>query len=95
MSSSSELILAKNYCSEADFVGEQGHIAEAVNIPLEALPDRLEEISEFQERPILIICRTDKRSAKAAQLLARKGFGDVHVARGGMTNWNKAGYPVT
>jgi len=87
-------LLVLDVRGEQDFVGEQGHIEQAVNIPLEALQDRLEEISEFQERPVLIVCRTDKRSAKAAQLLAQKGFGDVHVARGGMTNWNKAGYPV-
>ncbi len=91
---SGDQLLVLDVRSEADFVGDQGHIAEAVNIPLEALQDRLEEINEYQERPVLIVCRTDKRSAKAAQFLAQKGFGDVHVARGGMTDWNKSGYPV-
>jgi rhodanese-related sulfurtransferase len=27
-------------------------------------------------------------------MLAAAGFGNVFVLRGGMENWNKAGYPV-
>jgi uncharacterized membrane protein YdjX (TVP38/TMEM64 family)/rhodanese-related sulfurtransferase len=79
----------------ADFVGEQGHIAGATNIALEELSARLEDISDYQERPVYIVCRTDKRSAKAALLLAERGFADVHVARGGMTDWIRNGYPVS
>jgi uncharacterized membrane protein YdjX (TVP38/TMEM64 family) len=81
--------------SGADFVGEQGHIAGATNISLEELSARLEDISDYQERPVYIVCRTDKRSAKAALLLAERGFADVHVARGGMTDWIRNGYPVS
>lgn len=79
----------------ADFVGEQGHIAGATNIALEELSARLEDISDYQERPVYIVCRTDKRSARAALLLAERGFADVHVARGGMTDWIRNGYPVS
>lgn len=78
----------------ADFVGEQGHIEGAVNIAVEELPDRLEEISGYIERPVAIVCRTDKRSAKAALLLAEHGYHDVHVVRGGMTKWIAAQLPV-
>lgn len=77
-----------------DFVGEQRHIDGAVNIPVEALAGRMEDIVESMERPVAVICRTDRRSAKAAQILARSGFADVHVVRGGMTDWLKHGYPV-
>ena len=87
-------ILVLDVRSAQDFTGEQGHIAGAKNIPLEALPERLAELGEYEERPIMIVCRTDKRSARAAALLARAGFADVHVARGGMTDWHKQGYPV-
>ena len=77
-----------------DFVGEQGHIDSAVNIAVEELPDRMDELSEYIEHPVAIVCRTDKRSAKAALLLAEKGFNDVHVVRGGMTKWIEAKLPV-
>lgn len=77
-----------------DFVGEQGHIDSAVNIAVEELPDRMGELTQYVERPIALVCRTDKRSAKAAMLLTRQGFHDVHVVRGGMTKWIEAGLPV-
>ncbi len=78
----------------ADFVGAQGHIATATNLPLEELPTRLAELSEDPEIPIAIVCRTDRRSAKAAALLARHGFADARVVRGGMTAWLARGWPV-
>lgn len=77
----------------ADFVGEQGHLTVARNLPLEELPDRLDELGEDPERTIAIVCRTDRRSAKAAALLTRRGFADVHVVRGGMTAWLERGWP--
>lgn len=75
--------------SADEFFGDQGHIPGATNIPLEKLEERLIELADFEEKPIAIVCRTDKRSAKAAQLLSQQGFADVHVVRGGMTVWNK------
>ncbi len=79
----------------ADFEGEQGHIDGATHIALEELPARMDDISGYQERPVFIVCRTDRRSAKAALLLAERGFADVHVVSGGMTEWIRNGYPVT
>jgi len=77
-----------------DFIGEQGHIDGAMNIAIEQLPARLPELAEFTEQPIALVCRTDKRSAKAAILLAQQGFHDIHVVRGGMAKWIEAGLPV-
>lgn len=87
-----EDLLVLDVRSAEDFVGQQGHINGATNIPLEAMPDRLAELGEYEERPIILVCRTDRRSSQAAQLLTREGFVDVHVARGGMTEWNAAGF---
>jgi uncharacterized membrane protein YdjX (TVP38/TMEM64 family)/rhodanese-related sulfurtransferase len=78
-----------------EFGGEQGHIAGARNIPLDELAKRVNEIEPYRGRPIAIVCRTDKRSATAAQLLATGGFAKIRVARGGMTEWNRSGFPVT
>jgi uncharacterized membrane protein YdjX (TVP38/TMEM64 family) len=73
---------------------EQGRIPCAHNIPLEELPGRLAELNAYLKRPIAIVCRTDKRSSAAAQLLSGKGFSDVRVTRGGMTDWTRSGFPV-
>ena len=79
---------------EEDFVGEQGHIPQARNIPLESLEARLDELENFLEHPVALVCRTDRRSAQAARILTAKGFADIHVVVGGMTAWNSRGWPV-
>ena len=78
----------------ADFTGEQGHIAGALSLPLEALPARLAELADHKQQPIRLVCRTDRRSAQAALLLAEAGYTDVRVIRGGMTAWCANGWPV-
>jgi uncharacterized membrane protein YdjX (TVP38/TMEM64 family) len=47
-----------------DYVGEQGHIEDAVNIPVEELQQRMDEIGNYLEQPVAIVCRTDKRSTR-------------------------------
>lgn len=77
-----------------EFTGPLGHIEAALNIPLSELPDRLTEINAFQARPVILVCRTDKRSASAAAMLGAAGFSDVSVLRGGMEQWNRDGRPI-
>jgi uncharacterized membrane protein YdjX (TVP38/TMEM64 family) len=87
-------LLVLDVRTAGDFVGEQGHIEGALNVPLEVLEERLAALGDDPERPIVLVCRTDRRSAKAAGVLARNGFAEVHVVQGGMTAWHAAGWPV-
>ncbi|MEE4237044.1 MAG: rhodanese-like domain-containing protein, partial [Anderseniella sp.] len=89
-----EDVLMLDVRSAADFVGEQGHIAAARNIPLDELPARLAELQDYKQRPIRLLCRTDRRSAEAARMLAEAGFVDAQVIQGGMTAWRARGWPV-
>jgi rhodanese-related sulfurtransferase len=77
-----------------EFHGPLGHVANALNLPVSELPNRLTQINVFKDKPIILICRTDKRAANAAALLRESGFRDVHVLRGGMEQWNENGLPV-
>jgi uncharacterized membrane protein YdjX (TVP38/TMEM64 family)/rhodanese-related sulfurtransferase len=79
----------------ADFTGEQGHIEQAMLIPLEELPHRVNEIKNYKTKTIVTICRTDRRSSQAAKTLSNLGFENVKVARMGMTDWNKNNYPLS
>jgi len=89
-----EDILLLDVRTSDDYVGEQGHVKGSVLIPLEELEKRLSEIENFQEKTVMTICRTDRRSAKAAQILTKHGFADVHVISNGMTAWHEAGYLI-
>jgi len=76
------------------FMGQPGHVPGARNIPLDDLPHRLHELADATERPIALVCDTERRCARATDLLVRHGFADVHEVQGGMPAWRDAGLPV-
>jgi rhodanese-related sulfurtransferase len=76
-----------------EFTGPLGHIANARNVPIGELERRLAELAGL-EQPIVLVCRTDKRSAAAARTLDAAGFIRLHVLRRGMEQWNELGYAV-
>jgi phage shock protein E len=53
----------------------------AVNIPLNELPGRLNELGP-KDRPLVLYCASGARSAQAARLLKQEGFADVVNAGG-------------
>jgi uncharacterized membrane protein YdjX (TVP38/TMEM64 family)/rhodanese-related sulfurtransferase len=77
-----------------EFTGPLGHIAEAQNLPVGELSQRLPELETLKEKSVVLVCRTDKRSANGAALLREAGFRNVRVLRGGMQRWNQNGLPV-
>jgi rhodanese-related sulfurtransferase/membrane protein DedA with SNARE-associated domain len=77
-----------------EFTGPLGHIATARNIPITELNNRLAELAGLEQKPIVLVCRTDKRSTAAAQTLHAAGFSHVRVLRQGMQRWNEAALPV-
>lgn len=89
-----EKLLLLDVRSAADFAGEKGHIAGALNIPLEELAARQGELESRREQPVLLVCTTDRRSSRAAAQLAAAGFARVQVVQGGMNAWRDRGWPV-
>lgn len=89
-----EKLLLLDVRSAADFAGEKGHIASALNLPLEELAARQGELESRREQPVLLVCTTDRLSSKAAAQLAAAGFAKVQVVQGGMTAWRERGWPV-
>jgi rhodanese-related sulfurtransferase len=77
-----------------EFAGELGHLAGARNIPLSELPQHLRDLGRFREHQVVLVCRTQMRSAKAAALLQQAGFRDVAVLRGGMVEWARRKSPA-
>jgi len=89
-----EPVLVLDVRDAAEFNGQEGHIPGATNLPLAELPARVTELDDRRQAAIHLVCRTDRRSAQAAGLLADAGFADVRVVRGGMTAWRAMGGPV-
>ena len=68
-----------------------GHIEGAVNIPVDSLQQRLDEVS--RDLPVIVYCRTGNRSAPAAQILVNAGYIQVYDL-GGIQSWITAGFPI-
>ena len=71
-----------------------GHAPGSVLIPLGQLSSRLNEIRGYEGKPVVLICRSGQRSARAAEVLVKAGFTSVHNVQGGMLAWEKAALPV-
>jgi hydroxyacylglutathione hydrolase len=69
----------------------EGHISEALNIPLAELPDRLDEIPEG---PVVVHCQGGSRSAVAASILQLRGRNHVSNMAGGFSEWVRKGKDV-
>lgn len=71
-----------------------GHIPDAKNIPLSKLAERANELRKFQQKPVVVNCQGDMRSANAFDQLKKAGFTNLYNLRGGLRAWNEAKLPV-
>jgi rhodanese-related sulfurtransferase len=77
-----------------EFSGPLGHISGARNVPVGELPAVLPELAR-EGRPVVVVCKTDRRSSMAAHQLQEAGVPSVSVLRGGMEQWRALGLPVS
>lgn len=75
-----------------EFYGELGHLAGAELVPLSTLPTQAARWN--RDEPIVLVCRSGRRSGDAARLLAQRGFRHVFNFTGGMLAHNAAGLPT-
>ena len=64
-----------------------GAVPGVVNIPMDDVPGRLNELPEDRTIPIVVICQSGARSAEVSVYLDRKGFTSVHNLAGGTYSW--------
>jgi len=63
----------------------ESHIDGARLIPIGTIPDHLSEIP--RDTPVVVICRSGNRSAKATDYLMTRGYTNVENMIGGMNAW--------
>jgi rhodanese-related sulfurtransferase len=71
-----------------------GHIINALNIPLNGFKNQLGQLEKHKSKPIVACCRSGSRSAMAVRVLRKAGFEKAHNLRGGMLAWESANLPV-
>lgn len=59
-----------------------------ISIPLDELEDRMDELSEYRDREIVVYCRSGARSARAVSMLQQAGFSHARNLEGGVLAWS-------
>ena len=77
----------------ADF--SQGHIINALNLPMNGFKNQIGTLQKYKDRPILVNCRSGSQSSMACQQLRKEGFQSVYNLRGGILAWQSANLPLT
>jgi len=67
---------------------KQGHIPQAELLPLPKIIAKPADLP--RDRKIVLVCRTGRRSTRAAQILHDQGFRNIYMLRGGIRAWEAA-----
>ena len=78
-----EEVILLDVRTEEEFV--TGHIVNAINIPVDDLEYRLDELQD-KESKMLVYCKSGTRSAIACEILEANGFTNVYNM-GGVVDW--------
>ena len=69
-----------------------GHVPGAVNIPYDQVAARLAEVPK--DKDVVLYCRSGRRAALAAEVLAANGYSRLGYLEGDMPAWIGKGRPV-
>ncbi len=72
-----------------------GKILNSITIPLGELDKRLDKLQKYKDSPLIVVCQSGSRSARACSLLRKQGFTSVYNLRGGIMAWSNAGLPLS
>ena len=79
-------------CEPAEFAA--GHIVGSKNIPLADLQAKLAAAAKNKGLPLILVCQSGARSARAMATAKTLGYEQVHSLGGGLTAWKSAGLPL-
>lgn len=74
---------------------KEGYIEGAQNIDFFS-PTFDSDIKKLdQTKPVILYCRSGKRSAKSSKKLLKAGFSEVYDLGGGIIRWKEEGFKIT
>lgn len=73
---------------------ETGHLRNAQNIDLKSEDFKRMILRLDKKRPVLVYCRSGKRSVKAAKIIKNEGFVKIINLEGGILEWENSGLPI-
>lgn len=77
----------------ADF--KKGSIVNSRNVPMSQLESKLSSLEDNSDNPIIVVCNMGQSSGRAATTMAKQGFKQVFVLKGGLEGWKAEGLPLS
>ncbi len=71
-----------------------GHIVDSRHVPYSKFEKHIAELSDWQEKPLVLVCKLGTHSSSAGKMLAAKGFQRVHRLGGGIAEWQAQQLPL-
>jgi rhodanese-related sulfurtransferase len=72
----------------------QGHIAGALNIPVDQVAARHGALGVGRDREVVVYCQSGKRAARARQTLESLGYSNVRLLEGSVQGWKAERRPL-
>lgn len=66
---------------------DSGHIKNAILIPYDQINQNIDRIKQYKDKPVLVYCRTGRRSAIAVKVLIDNGYSKIYHMYEGITMW--------
>jgi rhodanese-related sulfurtransferase len=66
----------------------QASIDEAVVIPMQEIVERVDELKQYRDATVLVICHAGVRSRVVASWLRKQGFAAARSVAGGIDQWS-------
>ena len=79
-------------CETEEFAA--GHVGGAKNVPLSQLEERLPTVVKNKATPVVLVCASGARSARAVAIARKLGYDNAQSLAGGLKSWRDANLPV-
>ncbi|WNC69275.1 rhodanese-like domain-containing protein [Thalassotalea nanhaiensis] len=93
MQTANEDFLLLDVRSREEF--DEGHIPGSVNISHQELADKLDQVSQFKDKNIVVYCRSGRRAGIAIDILKENNFQHTSHLVGDMQGWKKSNLEIT
>lgn len=87
-----EKAVVVDVCEVEEFAA--GHVGGAKNIPLNQLDDKLAGAVKNKTLPLILVCQTGARSARAVAMAKKLGYDNAQSMAGGLKAWQTANLPL-
>ena len=65
-----------------------------MHIPLPKLTERSDELADYRDKPVVLVCNMGQQAGTAGKQLRAAGFNRVYKMAGGMMEWGNLQLPL-